>query len=144
MLQSITSTVRSNTDRELRELEFLFEFPSPPSRQDHLKQATSYWETAAPELEFASDAVPGFPAYTLPACPGVALPLNGDPGFDAEPAAPGVPAVPGHVLVGAPFWPVVGVWKVLPAAKAVPAATSKRQLAVVKDAMMFFTVILPV
>ena len=44
------------------------------------------------------------------------------------------------------MWPVVGFWDGLEgwAAKAVPAATSKRQLAVVRDAMMCFIVILPV
>lgn len=35
----------------------------------------SYCDTAFVLLEFAADAVPGFPAYTLPACP---LGLNGD------------------------------------------------------------------
>jgi hypothetical protein len=44
------------------------------------------------------------------------------------------------------LWPVVGFWAGLvgEAAKAVPAATSKRQLAVVRDAIMCFIVILPV
>ena len=56
------------------------------------------------ELEFATDAVPLFPAYTLPACPVL---LNGDP--PALTALPGV-EVPGEpqVFVGAPLWPVVG------------------------------------
>lgn len=99
-----------------------------PLVQGCWKQATSYWETAAVELEFASDAVPGFPAYTVPACP---LGLNGDP--DAATALPGV-CVPGapHVFVGAPRCPVVGFWvgfcKLL-AANADPPVTSKVPIA---------------
>jgi len=81
--------------------------------------------------------------------------LNGDP--FAEPELPGgiAVAVEPHVLVGAPLCPVVGFDVGVPfgnpgeggpcgRANAVPAATSKTQLAVVKDAMMFFIVILPV
>jgi hypothetical protein len=68
------------------------------------------------------------------------MPLNGDPGFDAAPAAPGVPAVPGHVWFGAPFCPVVGFDVGVPVglANAVPAAASKRQLAIVRDAVTCF------
>ena len=97
------------------------------------------------ELEFATDAVPGFPAYTLPACPAL---LNGDPG--AEAALPGVgplPVPPHEWPAFEPFWPVVGVcWGEVVGppgrAKAVPAAASKTQLAIVKDAMMCVIVIL--
>jgi hypothetical protein len=51
------------------------------------KQAMSYWETAV-GLPFASEGVPGLPAYTVPACP---LGLNTEPGALA--ALPGVEVV---------------------------------------------------
>ena len=94
------------------------------------------------ELEFATDAVPLFPAYTLPACPVL---LNGDP--PALTALPGVllPIAP-HELLGPrfePCCPVVGVcWGEVVGppgrANAVPAAASKRQLAIVRDAVTCF------
>jgi hypothetical protein len=56
-------------------------------------------------FEWASEAVPGLPAYTTPACPAG---LNGDPGAVAE--LPGITGLDGpQVLVGAPGWPVVGL-----------------------------------
>src|SRR5258708_25566183 len=68
-------------------------------------QAASYCETTAVLFALASDAVPGLPAYTTPACP---LALNGEPGAAA--AAPGVTGLAGpHVFAGAPGWPVTGL-----------------------------------
>jgi len=52
------------------------------------RQAISYWETALGLFAWASDAVPGFPAYTVPACP---VGLNTEPGEDIE--FPGAVAV---------------------------------------------------
>jgi hypothetical protein len=59
----------------------------------------SYWETAFPLLELFDDAVPGLPAYTVPAVP---FGLYAEPGALAE--FPGVEpafALP-HVVPGAP------------------------------------------
>jgi hypothetical protein len=62
----------------------------------------SYWDTAL-ALPFASEGVPGLPAYTVPAWP---------PGLNTEPGAlaelPGVELVAAelkHVVPGAPGWP---------------------------------------
>jgi hypothetical protein len=62
----------------------------------------SYWDTALGLCEWAEDAVPGFPAYTVPAVPAE---LNGEPEAEFEP--PGVEVAPWlpHVVPGAPGWP---------------------------------------
>jgi hypothetical protein len=64
----------------------------------------SYWDTAVELAACAAEAVPGLPAYTVPAVP---FALNGEP--DAEAAAPGVefafPAGPPQVVFGAPGCP---------------------------------------
>jgi hypothetical protein len=61
----------------------------------------SYWETACVLFAFAAEAVPGLPAYTVPAVP---VALNGEPAAVAAP--PGVefafPAGPPQVVFGAP------------------------------------------
>src|SRR6516164_4220254 len=66
------------------------------------KQAMSYCEIAFPLWECNAEAVPGLPAYTVPAWP---LGLNGEP--FAFTALPGVEVAPGlpQVVPGAPGCP---------------------------------------
>lgn len=100
----------------------------------------SYWATAAVELDFASDAVSGFPAYTVPAVP---LGLNADPGAAAALPGLGPPTV--HVLVGAPLCPVVGFcvgFSKLLSANAAPVVKSKVLIA--REAMTRFISLTPV
>src|SRR5712692_11915743 len=94
-----------------------------------MTHAVSYCDTALMVCgRDASDAVPGLPAYTLPACPAR---LNGEP--VAEAAAPGVTLLLGpHVFVGAPGWPVARAGvppnKVKLATQATPSAKSRTSL----------------
>src|SRR6516225_4780601 len=62
----------------------------------------SYCETACVLLALADEAVPGLPAYTVPACP---LGLNTEPPALTE--LPGVEVAPvlPQVVPGAPGWP---------------------------------------
>jgi len=66
------------------------------------KQAMSYCEIAFPLWECNAEAVPGLPAYTVPAWP---LGLNGEPPALTE--LPGVEVAPGlpQVVPGAPGCP---------------------------------------
>jgi hypothetical protein len=64
------------------------------------KQAMSYCETACELLAFADEAVPGLPAYTVPAVP---FGLNGEPLAVAELPGVDVASALPQVVPGAPW-----------------------------------------
>ena len=66
------------------------------------KQAMSYCETACGLFACCAEAVPGLPAYTVPACP---FGLNGEPLALAELPGVDVASELPQVVPGAPGWP---------------------------------------
>lgn len=97
----------------------------------------SYWETACELLACAEDAVPGFPAYTVPACPEGSNGLP--PAFTALPGVIPVLALP-QVVFGAPGCPgPLGLGVALAAtgtARAIPAAATSASTRFIRPSLL--------
>ena len=91
----------------------------------------SYCETAFELFACSAEAVPGLPAYTVPACP---LGLNGEPLALAE--LPGVTVALGlpQVVPGAPGWP--GPFGLVSANAADGIATMKPAIAIAASSLL--------